>query len=81
VLVALPPLQTERRVGTLLIMDVVPGPAIAGTVRQVGSAVTDLAPGDRVIFGAEVGEWLEWEAWPHLLLRAVDIDAVIERTL
>ena len=80
-LVALPPIQTERRIGALIVVDVVPGPAIAGKVRQVGAQVDDIAPGDLVVFGSEVGEFLELDHWPHLLLRATDIDAVIERTL
>ena len=81
VLVALPPITTERQVGSLFIVDVVPGPAIAGIVRQVGDRVTDLAVGDRVLFGPDVGEFLDVNAWPHLLIREGDIDAVIERTL
>ena len=79
VLVALPPITTTRQVGTLVIVDVVPGPAIAGKVRQIGHRVRDVVVGDIVVFGSEVGEWIEIDRWPHLLLRETDIEAVLEK--
>jgi len=47
-------------------------------VLQTGAAVTDVAPRDHVLFGADVGEEVRVHDWPCLLLRDTDIDAILE---
>jgi chaperonin GroES len=79
VLVALPPVA-ERQLPSGLILpansDQVPQ---AGIVQQTGEHVTDVTVGDRVVFGRTVGQEVDIEGWPHLLLRETDIDGVLER--
>lgn len=77
VLVALPP-KAEREGLIALVEDYTP-PATTGIVRQVGAAVEDVTPGDVVVFGSNVGQEVEVADWPHLLIRAQDLDAVVPR--
>lgn len=57
-----------------------------GIVQQVGRATHDVWPGDVVVLEPEAGQELDipddltgWP-WPHVLVRELDIQAVIERT-
>ena len=79
VLVALPP---RERLLTARNVVVLPAPTImvdrTGLVLQTGAAVTDVAPRDHVLFGADVGEEVRVHDWPCLLLRDTDIDAILE---
>jgi co-chaperonin GroES (HSP10) len=79
VLVALPPRDRETTPQGVIVL---PAPSIIvdriGLVLQVGDRVRDLTPGVRVVFGSEVGEEVRVDDWPCLLLRAQDVDAVIE---
>jgi co-chaperonin GroES (HSP10) len=79
VLVALPPVADKQLASGLILpanSDQVPQ---AGLVRQVGEKVTDVTPGDRVVFARTVGQEVDIDGWPHLLLRETDIDGVLER--
>lgn len=81
VLVALPPREETRRSSGLIVLAPHPDLAVTtGLVRLVGDAVANVAPGDHVLFGGLVGLPLDIAGWPHLLLREVDLDAVIEGT-
>lgn len=79
VLVALPPRERVERSSGLVVLPA--GQLMVdrrGIVLQVGAAVTDVQPRDRVLFGADVGEEVIVDQWPCLLLRERDIDAVFE---
>jgi co-chaperonin GroES (HSP10) len=78
VLVALPPIAERQLASGIIVLhrDHVPQ---AGIVQQTGADVTDVAVGDRVVFGRTVGQEVDVEGWPHLLLRETDIDGVLER--
>jgi hypothetical protein len=79
VLVALPP---RERLLTARNVVVLPAPSImvdrTGLVLMTGAHVADVAPDDHVLFGSDVGEEVRVNDWPCLLLRATDIDAVLE---
>jgi hypothetical protein len=81
VLVALPP---RDRLTTATGLVTLPAPSIMvdrrGLVLLTGAAVTEVTLHDHVVFGSDVGEEVRIDDWPCLLLRAQDIDAVIERT-
>jgi chaperonin GroES len=79
VLVALPPVRDALRPSGIILPanpDQVPQ---AGFVRQVGEQVVDVKAGDRVVFARTVGQEVDIDGWPHLLLRESDIDGVLER--
>ena len=49
-------------------------PALFGVVTQVGSRVVNVKPGNGVIFGSHVGQWVDGD----LLIAETDVDAVVE---
>jgi len=81
VLVALPP---RERLTTAAGVTVLPAPGlivdVTGVVVDTGARVDEVQVGDRVLFGADVGEEVRVDDWPCLVLRASDLDAVIEGT-
>jgi hypothetical protein len=77
VLVALPPVAPQT-VGARILPASTATPT-SGIVQQVADDVEDVAPGDGVVFGTHVGQPLDVDGWPHLLLAVGQIDAVVER--
>lgn len=80
VLVLLPPAEAIRRLGPVWGAQKYAGPAQIGVVRQIGDRVVEpLRPGDVVIFSSLVGEEIDYDNWPHLLIRESDLEAVVEQ--
>lgn len=79
VLVVLPPRERAETPGGIVLL---PAESIVvdqlGIVAQIGARVTDVVPGDRVVFSGRAGEELLVDGMSCLLLRAQDIEAVLE---
>lgn len=69
-----------ERLGSIYVPEVARRQPLVGTVVLVGHQVTEVAPGDRVMFGHHT--WSRWAplGFPHVLLWERDLLAVLETT-
>jgi len=75
------PYDTYMRAGTYAIkppLPYTPGSDAAGTVEAIGSGVTKVKPGDRVLFSKYSGSEVKIDGEEHLIMREDDLLAVLD---